>query len=466
MKPRLFTIPSSEGLLSLAVLVLASLALTSCATMSPDGGLASVKSATRQRLGQDIQLLKTDADSQALESRLDELLQTPLSADNAVQIALLNNRGLQATLYDVGISEADLVQATRLPNPRFSMLYARNGDEFKIEQIATFNIFSLFTMPLARQIGERRLEQTKQLVTLSVLRLAADTRQAYFSAIAAEQAVSYMQQVKLAAEASAELASKMTQAGNFSKRDQAREQVFYAEVIANHARSTQAAMAAREQLTQLLGLSGKDTAFQLPPRLPELPTQITDQPDIEAQAMAQRLDIQAMQLQMQGLAKSLGLTRATRFINVLEIGPARVLEGTRSQPYKKGVDISVELPIFDFGTARVARAEATYMQALNLAAEQAVNARSEVRLAYHHYRSNYDLARHYRDELIPLRKRIAEENSLRYNGMLMSVFELLADAQTQIATTNSYIQALRDFWLAQSVLDMAMAGKPIAASAQ
>lgn len=461
MKPRPFT-----GKTSTAMLALATLTLASCATMSPDGGLASVKSVTKQRLGQDIQLLNTEADSQALQTRLDELLKAPLSVDSAVQIALLNNRGLQATLYDVGISEADLVQATRLPNPRFSMLYARNGDEFKIEQIATFNLFSLFTMPLARQVGERRLEQTKQLVMLSVLRLAAETRQAYFSAIAAEQAVSYMQQVKLAAETSAELAGKMAQAGNFSKRDQAREQVFHAEVTANYARSTQATIAAREQLTRLLGLWGKDTAFQLPQRLPELPAQISEQPDIEAQAMAQRLDIQAMQLQMQGLAKSLGLTHATRFINVLEIGPARVLEGTRSQPYKKGADISVELPIFDFGTARVARAEATYMQALNLAAEQAVNARSEVRLAYHHYRSNYELARHYRDEVIPLRKRIAEENSLRYNGMLMSVFELLADAQTQIATTNSYIQALRDFWLAQSTLDMAMAGKPVAANAE
>ena len=452
----------SEDKSTKLLLILISFGLTACATMSPDGGMGSIQKETQGRLGKDIQLAKTEAEKVAVKNRIDELLKEPLTADCAVQIALLNNKGLQATLYDVGISEADLVQASRLPNPKLSLRYAKNGSDYNIEQILTFNIFSLFTMPLAKEVGVRQLAQTKNLVTQEVLRLAGATRKSYFNAIAAEQAVAYMQQVTTAAEASNDLARKMTEAGNFSQRDQAREQVFYAEVSAEAARTKQAEVSAREQLIRYMGLWGEQTHFNLPERLPELPKQVSEQTDIETTAMKQRLDINAMQQEMAGLAKNLGLTKATRFINVLEVGPARVLDGKRDSGYKTGVEITLELPIFDFGSTKVAKAEAIYMQALNRAAEQAVNARSEVREAYLNYRSTYDIAKHYRDEIVPLRKRISDENTLRYNGMLMSIFELLTDAQTQVAAVHGYIQALRDFWVAEAELQMAMAGKPAA----
>jgi outer membrane protein TolC len=100
-----------------------------------------------------------------------------------------------------------------------------------------------------------------------------------------------------------------------------------------------------------------------------------------------------------------------------------------------------------------------YMQAVNRAADVAVRARSEVREAYGAYRTAFDLARHYRDEIVPLRKGISDENLLRYNGMLISVFELLADARQQVAAVNGYIEALRDFWVAEATLDMALTGK-------
>jgi outer membrane protein TolC len=423
--------------------------------------MSNIQQSTRLHTGKEIQLVKTEHDQQTITARTDELLQAPLSVEDAVQIALLNNKGLQAKLYEVGISEADLVQASRLPNPRFSMLRARNGDDYKIEQAFTFNIFALFTMPMAKQLSQQRLEQTRTQVTLEVIDLAADTRKAYFNAIAAEQGLGYMDQVKLAAEASAELATKMAQVGNFSKLDQSREQVFSAEVASEYTRSAQRAYATRELLIRKMGLVDKQTDFKLPERLPALPDQLRTATEVSADAIQQRLDIQAIQRQVTSLAKNLGLTKTTRFINVLEVGPARVLEGKRSDHYKNGFELSLELPIFDFGTAKVARAEAIYMQALNRAAEQAVNAQSELREAYFNYQSSYEVAKHYRDDIVPLRKRIAEENQLRYNGMLISVFELLADAQTQISSVNSYIQALRDFWLADAELQSAITGKPL-----
>jgi len=206
----------------------------------------------------------------------------------------------------------------------------------------------------------------------------------------------------------------------------------------------------------VLGLSGADTRFKLPERLSDLPAGIADATDIEARALADRLDVQAAKKDVESLATSLGLTKTTRFINVLEAGYKTKSE--TGMPLKRGYEVSVELPLFDWTGAKVARAEYVYMQGVNRAAEIAVNARSEVREAYSDYRTAYDLARHYRDRIVPLRKQIADENQLRYNGMLISVFELLADAREQVVSVNASIESVRDFWLAETDLHLAMTG--------
>lgn len=441
-------------------LLLLVIGLSGCTTFSRDGGFNSVQDITKERIGKDVQWLKSDEDRQKAQSTVDELLKHPLTVDDAVQVALLNNQGLQADFYELGISEADFVQAGKLPNPRFSMLYAKNGGDYKIEQVITFNILSLLTRPKAQQIERQLFERTQKQTALDVLRLANDTRKAYFRAIAADQSLRYMQQVRASAEASAELAKQMVQAGNWSKLDQAREQGFYADAALGLARAEQMGISTREDLTRLMGLWGNSTQFTLPERLPDLPETIDDLPNIEQTAMDGRLDLQLMRMQTEALANQLGFTKSTRLINVLELGPARVLEGPRSEPYKNGFEIAFEIPIFDWGTARVAKAEAIYMQAINRVAATAVNARSEVRQSYQLYRSNYDIAKRYRDEVVPTRMRISDESQLRYNGMLISVFDLLADARTQITSINSYIESLRDFWLSKSDLDMSLIGKP------
>ena len=453
-------IPSPR--IELSIFFIGTLVLGGCATISQDGGFASVEKVAAERLGKDLRWARSDGERNTIEARVRELLAQPLFVEDAVQVALLNNRGLQAAYFELGISEADLVQAGRLPNPHFSMLRVSGpGDgarEYKIEQALTLNLFALITMPLALEVEQRRFEQTQRQVAMDVLRLAAETRRAYFVAVAADETLRYLRKVKQAADAGAELARRMALVGNFSKLRQAREQGFYADATLGLARAEQAQTAAQERLTRLLGLSGSQT-FKLPERLPELPKTADELPNVEQIAMDQRLDLHAVRLETEALARNLGLSKATRFINVLEFGPARVLEGQKSDPYKKGYEISFELPLFDWGGARVAKAEAIYMQAVNRAAEMAVNARSEVREAYQAYRAGYDIARHYRDEIVPISKRIADENLLRYNGMLIGVFDLLADARSQIASVNSYIESLRDFWIAQSELRMALVGK-------
>jgi outer membrane protein TolC len=206
-----------------------------------------------------------------------------------------------------------------------------------------------------------------------------------------------------------------------------------------------------------MGLWGEDIAFRLPDRLPDLPQSPREIAEIEAQALRQRLDVQGAMKDAESVAASLGLTRVTRLIDVLEVGYRN--NSATGEERQTGYEIELRLPIFDWGGARVARAEHTYMQAVNRAADVAVQARSEVREAYSAYRTTFDLARHYRDEIVPLRKRISEENVLRYNGMLISIFELLADARQQVTAVSTYIEALRDYWLAEGALELAMTAK-------
>lgn len=235
-----------------------------------------------------------------------------------------------------------------------------------------------------------------------------------------------------------------------------REQLFYAEATAQVARSRQNAKSMREQLTRVMGLWGADTEFVLPDRLPDLPTAAKEISDVEATAISQRLDVQLAKQNTEATAEALGLTRATGLINVLDAGYSN--KSQSGQPRENGYQISLELPIFDWSGAKNTKAEALYRLALHRTADTAIRARSEVREAYTGYRTGYDLARHYRDEVVPLRQKISQQVMLRYNGMLASVFELLADARDQANSVTTAIEAQRDFWIADTELRNAMSG--------
>ncbi|MFM0124571.1 MULTISPECIES: TolC family protein [Paraburkholderia] len=431
--------------------------LAGCTTFSKDGGFNTVSTTASERLGKDAVLVKTDEDREAVAKRTQELLSNPLGMDDAVQIALLNNRGLQASYGELGISEADLVQAGRLPNPGFMFSRAHGNNDLSISRTFTLGLLNVLTMPLATRIESRRFEQTKLLTADAMLKVAADARRAYVNAVAAQQSAAYAEQVKDSAEAGAELALRMQQAGNFSKLDYAREQAFYADAVAQLAKTRQQSVSAREKLTRTMGLWGAGTQYTLPDRLPDLPKTRPELNDLEGFAMQNRLDIQAAKLQTQSVASSLGLSKATRFINALDVGYQNNF--TTSDGHEQGYEISVEIPIFNWGGSKVARAEAIYMQSVNRVAETAINARSEVRESYSAYVTDYDVAKHYRDEVVPIRKTISDELLLRYNGMLASVFELLADSRDQVGAVNSYIDALRDYWLAETDLQQAVGGR-------
>lgn len=435
------------------------LLLSGCATFSADGGFDRVGAVARERLDKDVVWQRSADARNSVEQRVNELLRAPLTADSAVQIALLNNRGLQARFAELGIAEADLVQAGRLWNPVFGALGWRNQSGLDTILSIESSLIGLFLTPGAVKFETMRFDYARLGAAKAVLDLAADTRRAYYEALADQQMADYYEQVKVAADAAAELAREMAKVGNMSKRDQAREQVFYAEAVARLARAKQQALMSREQLTRTLGVWGSRTAYELPQLLPDLPRTIAAGHGLESTAISSRLDVQLARKENEYLAQGLGMTKATRFINVLNLGAESEKEPNERR--LSGPTLELVIPLFDFGDARIARYQAQYQQSIDRLAEAAINARSEVRTAYPAYVTAYETARHYRTEIVPLRKKISDQNLLYYNGMLISVFELLADTREQIASVVEYIEALRDFWIAESELRTALGGQPL-----
>lgn len=452
--------PGSLRVTKLSGVALVIATLAGCASSNPDAAIADLSKRIAAQSGQQLQFVRSDEEQQARAESVRQVLSKPVDMAGAVKLAMLNNRSVQANLAELGVSQAELAQATRIENPTFSFARVKSGDEIEYERAFKIDILGVLFIPWRQGIASRQLERTKLQAASSITRVALETRSAWVNAVAAGQTARYLADVNEAAEASATLAKRMVEAGNFSKLAYAREQAYYAEATAQLARAQQAAVEARERLIRLVGLSGQDAhALTLPARLPDLPANPRDFEGSIQTAASKRHDLQMAKFELDGLASSLGLTRSTRFINAMETSYLRNSsnEGHRA----RGYELELQIPLFDWGGAKVARAEAVYLSAVNRAAEVGIKAESELRSSYHGYRTSYDLARHYRDQVVPLRKAISEENLLRYNGMLIGVFELLADAREQVGSMSAYLEALRAFWVADANLEMAVtAGSP------
>jgi outer membrane protein, multidrug efflux system len=437
--------------------------LAGCASLSPDGGAEDITSQASPSLkayGVDDAKLAT-APTEQTTATVKAMLDTPLTMDNAVRIALLNSPAMASSMAQLRISEAERVQAATLPNPHFSFMRAIEGDKLMIERAIGLNIMGILSLPWRSQWQGQQLELAKLQAAQEVIRLAADTRKAWISAVAAQQSAQYAAQAKLAAEAAGELARRMARVGNWSKLNQAKEQAMLADAATMQAKAENAAFSEREKLIRLMGLWGEQTQFKLPDRLPDLPKEVRDSQGIEAQALSQRLDVRAASMQADNVARSLGLVRASGFLNALDLKLIRETttdQTTGDKERLRGWELELPIPIFDWGGAANARSQATYMQSVAQVRKSAITARSEAREAWHSYRTAHDIAKHYRDEIVPLRKFINDENLLRYNGMLISVFELFNDTRINIAAVSASIDALRDFWLIETDLQTTLTG--------
>jgi outer membrane protein TolC len=442
------------------VALLSTFALFGCAAFSPDGGMTVVADVAGETIHKDVVSIRTEDDAGRAQQAVRRLLRQTLSVDAAVQVALLNNRGLQASYNELALAEADFVGASLPPNPTFSISRISGDGALETERQVVGDILALATLPFRSEIARQRFQKAQLRTAEETLRLAADVRRAYYRAVAANELVGLLTDAKSTAESTAQLAEKLGQTGALNKLDQAREQVFYAETTADLATLRQDATSARERLIRLLGLWDGDTGIRLPQKLPVLPRRPLSLPRIEADAVEHRIDLQIARIELGALAKSLDLTQASRFVTMLDVaGIDRKTRDPDTPPFReRGFDVQFQIPIFDGGEVRVRQAAETYNQAFNRLTEKAVNVRSEARDAFKAYRSAYDIAGHYQREVLPLRKIISDEMQLRFGSMQDDVFAVLTEARLRIASLRAAIEAKREFWLAQSELKTAVNG--------
>lgn len=444
---------------SATILLLAAL-LSGCASFSPDGGMIDVANFAGATIHKEVVSIRDEEDAERASAAVRGLLGRSLTVDTAVQIALLNNRGLQAAYNELALAEAEMVGESLPPNPTFSISRIAGGSALEIERQVVGDILALATLPFRSDIAGRRFQKAQLRAAEETLRLAAEVRRAFYRAVAANELAVLLADAKATAESTAQLAQKLGETGALNKLDQAREQVFYAETTADLATLRQEAASSRERLIRLLGLWGEDLHIRLPERLPALPRRPLSLPRIEADAVGHRIDLQIGRIELAALAKSLDLTAASRFVTVLDIaGIDRKTRDPDTAPFReRGFDVQFQIPVFDGGEVRVRQAAETYNRAFNLLTEKAVNVRSEARDAFAVYRSTYDIALHYQREVLPLRKIITEEMQLRFGSMQIDVFALLTEARQRIAALRAAIEAKRNFWLAQSELQTAVNG--------
>jgi outer membrane protein TolC len=443
------------------VLAIASAALLSaCKTFSPDGGMGMVATIAVQGLNKDVVRVSSPADAAYAETRVARLLKAPLNADAAVQVALLNNAELQAAYNRLGIAEAVAVQASRPPLPSFSYDWVKTSIELDIERQVVASVLQLATWPARSKIAGVRFEQAQLRAAEETLRIAAETRKAYYNAVGARQILAALNSAKANAQASAELAGKLTRTGAFNKLDEARRQVFASEIDAQATAAKLKATAAEERLTRLMGLWGPNVAALLPNTLTPIPGKSRSLVSVEQEAMDKRVDLEVGRLEVEALARSYGLTRSTRLVNVLNASGISKTQKDNGEPSADGggFDIAFEVPIYDFGRARVREAEQRYFEALNKLRSMAVNARSEAREAYGTYASTRAIAVKYEQEVLPLRQTISEETELQYNAMQVDAFALLEAARENAASKVASIEATRNFWLAYTDLSVAVLG--------
>ena len=457
---RIFKLTKSS--ITIAALVV----LTGCATVNIDQAVDRTNDEIKEVSSSKAGLLRTADAKSVRDKQVTELLKSQLSQQAAVQLAIINSPALQTLLAERWGDLAQAAQGGRIANPILSLERVRALDELEFGRILAFGLLDLITLPQRQKIATARMAQTELQMTADVVGLVSQVRMAWVAAVAAIESAAYSKLVYDSAQASAELAKRMQSVGNFTRLQRVRQQAFYADASIQLLASQQAATASREALIRLLGL--KDTEIgklSLPERLPDLPKSFLSPEAVSKTLSKQRLDVRMAQAQLDAASKSQGLNLLTSLTDI-ELGVIRntvkdTHEGTSEK--SKGYELSIRLPIFDWGDAQRASMNATTLAAANRLEAVVIGASSDLRESYSAYRTAYDASRQYRDEILPLSKVIAEENVLRYNGMFIGVFELLADHRTQINTVKAAIAAQQQFWQADAALQATLLGKPMTA---
>ena len=437
--------------------------LSGCASVNFEQSVVQTNQVAADFTQGELTLALTPEQRQGQAQIATTLLEQPVTQSDSVRLALAGSPAVQALLAQNWADTASSAQSGRIANPAFTLERLRFVDELDIGRLLSFGLLDLLTLPQRQNLAQRQIAQAQLQLTRSVVAHITQVRMAWVRAVAAQQSLVYAEQVNDAAQASAELARRMQAAGNFTKLQRARQQAFYADAATQWATAQHAATATREALVRLLGLTDSQApTLMLPNRLPDLPKTPRTPQAVSLAASTGRLDLQLAQAEFEGAATAQGLNRITSLTDI-ELGVRRdsVFDnGAGHTNTRHGFEVSVRLPVFDSGGLQREAMNARTLASANRLEATARAAGSHLRESYSAYRTAYDVARHYRDEVVPLRQTIAEENVLRYNGMLIGVFELLADTRDQVGSVIAAIAAEQQFWLADAALQTALIGQP------
>jgi len=435
---------------------LALLALAGCANVQRNADFPSVRDAVGQRLESNVTWNQDSEQDHRAQAAVRRLLQQELTADVAVQIALLNNRNLQATFESLGVAQADLVEAGLLENPVFTLTvysgHAGTNPEASIVQ----DFVSLLSLSVRKKVGEAAAQRVALDVANRAVDLARQVQDHYYTVVGDAQALELAHQVVIATEASAELAERQREAGNLSLRDQSVQQAFYAQTLLEVAQAEAQLASDRERLNRSMGVWGQDIAWKVPAHLPPIPDSLPSLEQVEVRAISQRLDLAAAKKEAEAAAQTLNLTRQFRYLGPLGIGVAYKREPNGEKFV--GPTVELGLPIFNQHQASVARSEAAFKRSQERVAALAVEIRSEAREARNRLTASHEIAHHYQKVMLPLQQTIVKETLKFYNGMLVGVYDLLLAKQSQVQTARQYIAANKEFWLAWTDLEQALGG--------
>ena len=446
--------------LKIILAALLPLAIAGCAGTNPKAAFHEVDDTATARTGASVHWLRQDSSNRPVTEIITPLLKTNLSAQSVVQIALLNNRSLQAAFEEIGISQADLAQASRLPNIEIAGSWRfpnRPPSAADIEYSAAGNLLDLLTLPVRKKIATRNLEQTKLKVANTILSLVGEVQAAFYTLQAQMELTGRLEVILEVNDAVADLAQRQFDAGNINELELQNQQ---APAVQSHLESMGAkarVRVGRERLDRLLGLSGAQLNWQIVDQLPPLLVAEPPLENLESLAVSQRFDLAAARTRADSLATALRLKQHTRFFPGVKVGvdTERTPDGQRVT----GPTLGLELPIFDQGQPAVARLAAELAQANDLYAAQELNVRSEVREARAALLAAREAAEYAERNLLPLRKKILGQTLLHYNAMQKNSYDLLAAKEREQMAEQKFVESMRDYWLARVELERAVGGR-------
>ena len=431
-------------------LLMAMLVISGCASINPQPGFNQVKDQVSERLGKRIHWKQNTPEDKAVSESVRKMLQNDLTVEEAVQIALLNNPGLQATYEEIGIAQADVVQAGLLKNPVLTAFQTkeRSGDRaVNLEFELAWDFLGVLTRPLRVKAAENAYEETKLRVTGEVMSLAAEVRMAFYQAQSYQQMVELLQQVVAATDAAVTAAERMRAAGNITQLQLEQEKALHYESRLQLSNAETMLSTYREQLNGLLGLWGTATRWSMSTHLPDVPEDSIDAANVEKRAVANSLQLAIYKSRIKQAAQHAGVTNVESIIQDLELGYRIERSGGA---YENGPSIGFSIPIFDFGQAKRARAHRELESLMARYKDTAIRLRASARAAANNVRIAREREHYMRKVLLPLRENITSGEQLNYNAMQIGVFKLLMAQRQQIATAMSYIETLRNYWLART----------------